>query len=270
VNEFGWLRLPFYYLFLMRMRCWLIYCMFLLFVFGSVDLNAQVFRGGMKGGLTASEVSGDDAGGPDKLGWFAAVYTNMDLRPHLRLQLELMYIQKGSRAFYDPWDEDPESMNKHILSNTAFAFDDPIEPDPSGYRDYRFYMHYVEIPLLVQFDFSPITRLPYVELMSAEFGLSGSRVVGHYEENNGMEVTDTMNTLRPFRAAELNVLAGLYLPITDGLHFHMRFSQGVTPLRTRYSKEEIVCAHALECYRKRHQFNTVWSFGFSYTFFIRG
>lgn len=246
-----------------------IYLLLVLFVAFPSDLDAQVFRGGMKGGLTASEVSGDDAGGPDKLGWFAAVYTNMDLRPHLRLQLELMYIQKGSRAYYDPWDEEHGNLNKAFISEGIFFRDDPIAPEPDGYRDYRFYMHYVEVPLLVQFDFLPITRLPYVENMSAEFGLSGSRVVGHYEENNGTEVTDTMNSLRPFRAAELNVLAGLYLPITDGLHFHMRFSQGVTPLRTRYAKDEIVCAHALECYRKRHQFNTVWSFGLSYTFFIR-
>ncbi len=233
------------------------------------NAHAQMFRGGLKAGLTASEVSGDDAGGPNKLGWFAAVYTNMDVRPFTRLQLELMYIQKGSRDFFDPWDEEHGNPNNSLLSGLIFLKDDPIEPDPSGYRDYRFYLHYVEIPVLIQFDFSPITRLPYVEAMSGEFGLSGSKVVGHFEENEGMDVTDIMADLRPFRAAELNVLAGLYLPITDAMQFHIRFSQGVTPIRTRFSRNEIVCANSFECYRKRHQFNTVWSFGLTYTFFTR-
>ncbi len=231
------------------------------------NLAAQTFRGGFEAGVTASEVSGDDAGGPDKLGWYASVFTNTDLQPFVRLQLELMYIQKGSRAYHDPWDE--EHMNKlhgYLPPFSPVKEDDPIEPDPSGYRDYRFHLHYVEIPLILQFDFSPITRLPYVESMSGEAGLSASVLVGHFEENEGLPVTELMAELRPFKAAELNLLAGLYLPISDGLRFHMRFSQGVTPVRTRFSKSEIACANALECYRKRHQFNTVWSFGLSYTF----
>ncbi len=234
-----------------------------------VETAAQVFRGGVKAGITASEVSGDDAGGPDKLGWFASVFTNMDVHQHARLQLELLYIRKGSRVYHDPWDDEHGNQNNAFFSAQVFDDVDPISPDPDGYRDYTFTLHYVEIPLVLQFDFSTITRLPFVEQMSGEFGLSGSTVVGHHEVNMEMDVTDEMAAQRPFRAAELNMLAGLYIPITDGLQFHMRYSQGVTPMRTRYSRDQMACAHALECYRKRHQFNTVWSFGLSYTFFVR-
>ncbi len=244
------------------------YLLILLLALISSSLNGQVFRGGMKAGLTASEVSGDDAGGPDKLGWFASVFTNMDVHPHARLQLELMYTQKGSRVYHDPWDENGNNQNGGFAKDNGFNDGDPIDP-VGDYRDYKLYLHYVEIPLLVQFDFSTITRLPYVEMLSGEFGLSGSTVVGHYEEKKGKDLTDEMASLRPFRAAELNVLAGLYFPITDGLQFQMRYSQGVTPLRSRFSRDQVVCANFLECYRKRHQFNTVWNFGLSYTFFIR-
>ncbi len=249
-------------------RFFIHYALILLLGMFSSNLSAQVFRGGMKAGLTASEVSGDDAGGPDKMGWFASVFTNMDVLPHVRLQLELMYTQKGSRVYHDPWDEDPNNQNAGSAWDNKFNGGDPIDP-VDEYRDYKFYLHYVEIPLLVQFDFFTITRLPYVEMLSGEFGLSGSTVVGHYEEKRGKDLTDVMASLRPFRAAELNVMAGLYFPITDGLQFQMRYSQGVTPLRTRYSRDQVTCANFLECYRKRHQFNTVWSFGLSYTFFIR-
>ncbi len=240
------------------------------FVMAWQGIAAQTFRGGFEAGVTASEVSGDDAGGPDKLGWYALVFTNTDVHSHARLQLELMYIQKGSRAYHEPWDEEhANKLHGYFPAGSPWKEDDPIEPDPSGYRDYRFNLHYVEVPLLLQFDFSPLTRLPYVEHMSGEFGVSASVVVGHFEENEGMDVTDLMAELRPFKAAELNLLAGLYLPISDGLRFHMRFSQGITPLRTRYGKDEISCAGTFECYRKRHQFNTVWSFGLSYTFLMR-
>ncbi len=232
------------------------------------ESRAQMFRGGMQAGITASEVSGDQAGGPDKLGFFANVFVNMDIRPYTRVQMELMYIQKGSRVYHDPWDDEHGDPGDFSFKEGGLKLD-PIDPPDDGYRDYKFYLHYVEVPLILQFDFSPVTRLPYVERMSGEIGLSAATVVGHYEEKRGLEVTDDMARLRPFKLAEMNILAGLHFPITDGLTFNARYSQGVTPVRTRHARDEITCANALECYRKRHQFNSVWSFGLTYTFLRR-
>ncbi len=243
----------------------------MIFLFGfQLEVRSQVFRGGLQVGLTASEVSGDDAGGADKLGWFASVFINQDIRPNTRLQFEMMYIQKGSRVYHDPWDDIHGNQHGEGLVVARGAIrNDPIEPPDDGYRDYKFYLHYVEIPVMLQFDFSPITRLPYVEHMSGELGLSASTVVGHREEKRGVSVANEMAERRPFKLVEMNILAGLHFPITDGLTFNWRLSQGVTPVRTRFSKDEAVCANTLECYRKRHQFNTVWSFGLTYTFLTR-
>ncbi|MFP4468814.1 MAG: outer membrane beta-barrel protein [Bacteroidales bacterium] len=220
-------------------------------------LSGQEFRGGIRAGLTASEVSGDDAGGPDKPGWFAAVFTNRDISEYSRLQLEVMYIQKGSRVFRDP-QEDRDGQQ-----TTPFFFaagDNGVPDSPSeGYRDYRFTLHYVEVPLAFKFDFSPLIPLPYVDRLTGEIGLSGSTVVGHYEESEGKDITDRMADDRPFYVAELNLLAGLYYPIHEGLDFHFRFSQGVTPLRPHQSEV------ATQWYN-RGQYNTVWSFGLSFTF----
>ncbi len=246
----------------------LISVLVMLCCFGIQRLEAQMFRGGMHAGLTASEVSGDDAGGPDKLGWFASVFTNRDISEFSRLQLELTYIQKGSRVYKEPWDD------IHGNGNLGFGLkndndDEPPDPD-DGYRDYRFNLHYVEIPVFFIFDFSSITGLSFVDRLSGEFGLSVSTVVGHFEEDKGLDITDEMAALRPFRLAELNILVGLQYPITESLSFQIRYSQGVTPMRTRFARDQIVCANAFECYRKRHQFNTVWTFGLSYTMFYSG
>ena len=209
-------------------------------------LSGQDFRGGFRAGLTASEVSGDDAGGPDKLGWFAAVFTNRDVSEHSRLQLEVMYIQKGSRVFRDSHAD----QNGH--QRTSFF-------PAAGDNGYRFNLHYVEVPLVFKFDFSPSIPLPYVDRLTGEIGLSGSTVVGHYEEREGKDITDRMADERPFYAAELNLLAGFYYPIRDGLDFQLRFSQGVTPLRP-HQREAAT-------WYNRGQYNTVWSFGLSFSFF---
>ncbi len=234
------------------------------------DADAQMFRGGLQLGLTASEVSGDDAGGPDKLGWFASVYTNRDISPFSRLQLELMYIQKGSRVYYDPWDD--------IHGNPGNGFgikqDNDFDPDPDpddGYRDYRFNLHYVEIPVFFIFDFSSLTGLEYVDRLSGKFGLSVSTVVGHSETDEwGGDDTDNWASRRPFKTAELNIIAGLQYPISEKLSFQIRFSQGVTPIRKVDYTDPPVCVNFLECYRKKYQFNTVWTFGLSYTMFYGG
>lgn len=251
-------------------RAAFLFCLIFIISCPDQDVRAQMFRGGLQAGLTASEVSGDDAGGADKLGWFASVFTNVDIRPHTRLQLELMYIQKGSRVYHDPWDDEHGNQNGDgFIFHHGALQNDPIDPPGDGFRDYKFYLHYVEIPVIVQFDFSPITRLPYVELLTGELGMSVSTVVGHREEKRELDVTDQMAEMRPFKFAELNILAGLRFPVTDGLSFSARFNQGITPVRTRYAEGEIACANTLECYRKRHQFNSVWSFGLTYTFLTR-
>ncbi len=228
--------------------------------------SGQMFRGGLEAGLTASQASQDKAGGFDKLGWYASVFTNMDISENARLQLELMYIQKGSRDFFDPHHEEHQNDKNLPFFGKQENNDEPPE-DP--YRDYKLYLHYVEIPLVLQFDFSAVTRLPHIDQLTGEFGLSVSTVVGHFEENDGGDITDDMAAQQPFHFAELNLLAGLLYPITDQLNFHVRFSQGITPFRPPASEGE---RHRewYELYGRWYDwgaFNTVLSFGLSYTFF---
>jgi hypothetical protein len=191
--------------------------------------HAQHFVGGLKGGLTASEVSGDQLGGPNKAGWFAAVFTNISTGSFSRLQLELMYIQKGSRS---------------------------VPTERNDFYSYKFYLQYVEIPLVYAFDFAAF-ELPFARRLTAEAGLSLSILVDHHEEVN--ELVLDLSDIKPFHGSELNLLLGLSYPLGESLGVNFRFSQGVTPLRPHEGGSTV--------WYNRGQYNTVWSLGLSYTFF---
>ncbi len=215
-----------------------IWTCFLLLIVASFPLTAQSFRGGIQAGLTASEVSGDRSGGPNKLGWFASVFTDFPVSEQSYWHLELMYIQKGSREFVD-------------------------RDEPYRYRDYTFSLRYVEVPLLYKFNFSVFGRLPYARWLSAEMGLSASSVIGHFETNDfGVEITNTPNDValvRPFRPVELNIVLGVGVPLGETLTFQVRYNQGVTPLRDHASGRKV--------WYNRGQYNSVWSLGLSVTLF---
>lgn len=195
--------------------------------------HAQNFGGGVNAGVAASEVSGDRAGGPDKLGWYAGVFTYLPFSENSRLQLEISYVQKGSRAL-------------RIGEASSFI------------RDYKLNLHYIEVPLVFQMDFAPLIRLPYVERLTAEFGFSGSTVVGHREKEDGKDISTATAEQKPFRMAELNVLTGLYYPVSEKLSFHLRFSQGITPFRSHQGGSAT--------WYNRGQYHTVWTFGLTYFF----
>lgn len=206
-----------------------------MFLIIPLSLDAQSFRGGLKTGITASEVSGDRSGGPNKLGWFASVFTDFAISGQSYWHLELMYLQKGSRQFTRSED---------------YALD----------RDYTFSLAYVEIPILYKFNFSVAGRLPYTQWLTAEMGLSASRVIGHFETHDeGYEITAMMAEERPFNPAELNVILGISVPVTQLLSFNLRYSQGVTPLRDH--------ASGRTRWYNRGQYNSVWHLGLSATLF---
>ena len=70
----------------------LLFCGFL-----AISSNAQKFGGGIIAGASTSQVAGDMLGGFNKIGLLAGVYTNLKIKEDLQLQLEIIYIEKGSR-----------------------------------------------------------------------------------------------------------------------------------------------------------------------------
>ncbi|HKL72552.1 MAG TPA: outer membrane beta-barrel protein [Marinilabiliaceae bacterium] len=170
---------------------------FLLFVLSN-SLSAQSFKGGVKGGLVASEVSGDELAGLNKFGFFGSAFTMYPISNHSFLQMEVMYIQKGSRA---------------------------VPKEENLYSDYFLSLHYVEVPLLYVQDLSIWSHVLNGTLVHG--GLSLSKLVNHKETKDGTTFFSTTN----FNTLEANFLLGISYPITHSLHASLGFSNSLTPIR---------------------------------------
>ena len=67
-----------------------IYCIF------QNNSRAQEFNAGILAGLSTSQVSGDNLGGFNKAGLILGGFVNRDINSLLSLQIEMMFVQKGS------------------------------------------------------------------------------------------------------------------------------------------------------------------------------
>jgi hypothetical protein len=201
--------------------------LFWMLIFLSWSLFAQRFDGGFKAGLVASEVSGDGLAGPNKLGWYAGVFTSRGISQFASLQLELAYITKGSRGV-------------------------PSEKQP---RDYRFNLSYAETAMFFKHDLKPFSSQAYIQKMSAELGLSLGVLVNYYEEENDLELDFSVE--RPFYNYEGNIWAGLYFPVSEKIKINFRFSNSITPIRKHQSGQVI--------WYNWGQYHTLWTFGAEFT-----
>ena len=69
----------------------------LCFFISSNIICAQNFKGGIIGGISTTQVSGDNLGGYNKAGLCIGVFTQLPISPISNIKMEMEYIQKGSR-----------------------------------------------------------------------------------------------------------------------------------------------------------------------------
>lgn len=117
-----------------------------LFYIISFNLNAQEFNGGLLAGVAASEISGDRLEGPNKPGIYAGAFVNRYFTQKSSIQMELNFVQKGSRK----------------------------NPDSLDYSSYLLRINYVELFLHYKWDFA--------ELFTLEAGPSLGVLINKYEE----------------------------------------------------------------------------------------
>lgn len=191
--------------------------------------EAQRFSGGLRGGLVASEVSGDNLGGPNKLGWHASAFTFTPITETISLQLEIMYITKGSRS---------------------------VPSERNNFFEYTFHLEYVEVPVLMLMDVSQFSQTPVLENLTLHAGLSGSVLVGYREEEDGAPIPPPGG--QDFHPAELNIILGFAYPLSEKLNFQLSFSNSLTPIRPHASGETV--------WYNWGQYNTLWTFSIAYIF----
>ena len=91
-------------------------------------LSAQNFRGGLRAGITMTQMSGDDLSGFHKLGAYAGGFVNWRFIQNDRwaIQPEINFVMKGSSAYLKA-DKNGNIGAKYVLT-----------------------MYYMEVPVLVK------------------------------------------------------------------------------------------------------------------------
>jgi len=176
-----------------------------------------------------SQVDGDSWVGYHKLGFLAGGYVSLRVSPHSSFQMEMEYIQKGSRK--------NEDLEKGDLSS------------------YLFRIHYLEIPLLYQFTFA--------KRFYAEAGPAMDVLLGYYEESGGMPDPPGTEPLRPITLSGIIGIGGY---ITSHLKAGFRFNYSLISLRNAHAPYPQVYRKILFEYG---QYNNVLSFSLSWDFKAR-
>ncbi|HOW31903.1 MAG TPA: outer membrane beta-barrel protein [Bacteroidales bacterium] len=162
--------------------------------------KAQQFSGGIAAGVVGSQVAGDTYSGFDKAGIYAAGWVNLPVKERSAWQMELGYVQKGSRR--NP---------------------DPKSPDPTFYI---MRTGWVELTVLYQYKLRSGLLL--------EGGPAFSFLLHHFEERDYQTVTNY-----PFRFFNSNFTFGLAYPVSDRLTVHFRTDNSVQSIRTQPSNGNV-------------------------------
>ena len=157
-------------------------------------IQAQKFNGGVMLGFTGSQVAGDNDEGYNKAGLFAGGFVNLKIGYRSLLQLELEFMQKGSR--HNPNYE--EGDFKSLLIRLA----------------------YVEMPLLYQYIISDKFKI--------EAGPSLAVLIDSFEEYDEVE-GDRKN----FRLLHLCLNAGVYYSLTDKILLNLRTNNSLINIRNQ-------------------------------------
>ncbi|MCX6245120.1 MAG: porin family protein [Bacteroidetes bacterium] len=169
-----------------------IFFIFLISLIPSFSLHAQRFNGGLMAGGIVSQVDGDYYGGYNKLGYLGGGFVSLRVSPRSSFQMELEYIQKGSRINSD-------STN---AGNT-----------------YLMRFHYLEVPVLYQFTFA--------KKFSFETGPAMDVLLGSREESNGLETQSTI----PLRNITVTGIIGASWFITEHLKVNFRINYSLMSIR---------------------------------------
>lgn len=226
------------------MKTLILLLLFLFFLMpaASAQTTSGRFLGGCSGGAVLSEVSGDHASGPDKPGLFAGLFVLYPLSEQSLLSLELMYMQKGSRAF-----------------------NDPAVSERGTYRDYKLSLHYAEMPVLLLWQPAGFSRLHYLSKLYVETGVSLSVLLAHQEEDMGLDIAGLVSESRPFYPAEISLIIGFQYRASPEWQFSFRLNQGVTPFR-KHGTSGGEKGYWWNWHNQFGQYHTAWSLGIRYLF----
>ena len=168
------------------------FILIIIFLLSVSSVISQTFGGGFFGGLSASQLDGDNWGGYHKAGITFGAFTNTTLNQYIDAQLEVRYVQKGS--------------NSNSKENEVF---------------YVSKLNYVEIPLFLKYNF--------LNKFSANIGLTAGYLQKATEDKDGI---GDLPADPEFNTFELSGLVGLTYRFHTHFHFDIRFNYSILPIRS--------------------------------------
>ncbi|PKP04789.1 MAG: hypothetical protein CVU11_03495 [Bacteroidetes bacterium HGW-Bacteroidetes-6] len=157
------------------------------------DSNAQSFTGGFRIGITGTQVQGDNISGFDKAGISAGFLVGIPLDDYSTLDMELLFVQKGSRR--NPTKDD---LTKYIMR-----------------------LNYIEVPFL------------YRRMLKKSFGFETGLSFGVLIKNTDVEydIYGLMPSRPPFEKYEVAAHIGFRYVIGESSSVNLRYSHSVLPIR---------------------------------------
>lgn len=166
---------------------------FLFLILIGLTAFSQRFNGGVVAGMATSQVAGDTYSGFHKVGAIGGFFVNYQPSAHSAFQMEITFLQKGSRDNANAVEED--------------------------YDSYLLRLNYIELPILYQYHFG---------WFALEAGPSLGFFVSGYEENNGQDVKADN-----FAAVTFQLNFGVVFTVADDWKFGIRTNNSFTNLRTQ-------------------------------------
>jgi hypothetical protein len=159
--------------------------------------QAQQFYAGVKAGVSATQISGDQLSGFNKAGIVGGGFVGLELSELFNLGVEILYYQKGSRKNADPEKEDSKS--------------------------YLLRLNYFEIPVVLQWKFS--------KRFSFEAGPTFAALVGSIEEDE----FGALSQPREFSNTEIGFMGGIKVNLVNQFAFIARYENSLLPVREHLS-----------------------------------
>jgi hypothetical protein len=169
----------------------------IVFIAFSFSIKAQDFHGGVLGGVATTQISGDQLSGFNKAGLYLGAFVNRNFSQKSSMQMELDFIQKGSR-------KNPK-------------------PKINDYTTYLLRLNYIEIPVSYKYDVTSKATL--------EGGLSFGVLINSYEEANE---TTTLSG-GEFDRTDFSWHIGGYYTLLENLRINIRYSNSILPVRDHSS-----------------------------------
>lgn len=165
-------------------------------VFISFCADAQEFKAGFQFGMTGTQVRGDGISGFNKAGLFGGFFVNRPTGKIGEFQLELNFIQKGSRKNNDP--------------------------EQGIYDKYLLRLNYIELPFSYRFNLTKKIKL--------EGGLMIAYLITSKEfDENGEIIPDL--TVDYFNDFDFSIMAGINYKLSKKLSINFRYSYSILPIR---------------------------------------